>query len=50
MAATMGKDLPGAAGNLARQHGSVWDAYAVLGAATAEAGGPAQPGRSVAPA
>ncbi|WP_193142814.1 MULTISPECIES: carboxymuconolactone decarboxylase family protein [unclassified Meridianimarinicoccus] len=34
----MSKDLPGAAGDLAKNYPSVWEAYAALGAATAEAG------------
>lgn len=34
----MTKDLPGAAGDLAKAHPSVWKAYAELGAATAGAG------------
>lgn len=32
------KDLPGAAGELARQHPAIWAAYADLGKATADAG------------
>jgi alkylhydroperoxidase/carboxymuconolactone decarboxylase family protein YurZ len=39
MGSEMSKDLPGAAGNLARQHPSIWAAYAALGEATADAGG-----------
>ena len=35
----MTKDLPGAAGALAKDHPSIWAAYAELGAATANAGG-----------
>ncbi|UWQ86012.1 carboxymuconolactone decarboxylase family protein [Leisingera caerulea] len=34
----MTKDLPGAAGALARKHPAIWDAYTALGTATAEAG------------
>lgn len=34
----MSNKLPGAAGNLAEQHPEIWDAYAALGAATAECG------------
>lgn len=34
----MSKDLPGAAGNLAKTYPAVWAAYADLGAATANAG------------
>lgn len=34
----MTKDLPGAAGELAKAHPAVWDAYAALGQATAQAG------------
>lgn len=34
----MTKDLPGAAGNLAKSYPAVWDAYAALGEATANAG------------
>ena len=34
----MTKELPGAAGDLARKHPAVWDAYAALGEATADAG------------
>ncbi len=34
----MSKDLPGAAGDLAKRHPSIWSAYADLGAATAGAG------------
>ncbi|MCX7567873.1 carboxymuconolactone decarboxylase family protein [Sulfitobacter sp. F26169L] len=35
----MSKDLPGAAGDLARKFPLIWSAYAELGAATADAGG-----------
>ncbi len=35
----MSKNLPGAAGDLAKTHPSIWAAYAELGAATAQAGG-----------
>ena len=35
----MSKDLPGAAGDLAKSHPNIWAAYADLGAATAAAGG-----------
>ncbi len=35
----MTKDLPGAAGDLARKHPEIWAAYSDLGKATAEAGG-----------
>ncbi len=31
--------LPGAAGDLARKHPAVWEAYSALGKATAKAGG-----------
>lgn len=34
----MTKSMPGAAGDLAEQHPSVWDAYSSLGKACAEAG------------
>ena len=34
----MKNDLPGAAGDLARKHPAVWDAYADLGEATANVG------------
>ncbi|MFY2825595.1 carboxymuconolactone decarboxylase family protein [Ruegeria sp. MALMAid1280] len=34
----MTKDLPGAAGALAAKHPTIWDAYAALGSATAQAG------------
>ncbi|MCW8842570.1 MAG: carboxymuconolactone decarboxylase family protein [Rhodobacteraceae bacterium] len=34
----MSKDLPGAAGDLAKSHPTIWSAYADLGAATAKAG------------
>ncbi len=34
----MTKNLPGAAGDLAKAHPAVWDAYAQLGEATAQAG------------
>ncbi len=34
----MSKDLPGAAGDLAKSNPAVWEAYAALGAATANAG------------
>lgn len=39
MGRDMNKELPGAAGDLAQKHPSVWAAYADLGAATADAGG-----------
>ncbi|TDT77957.1 alkylhydroperoxidase/carboxymuconolactone decarboxylase family protein YurZ [Litoreibacter halocynthiae] len=35
----MNKELPGAAGDLAKNYPSIWAAYAELGAATANAGG-----------
>ncbi|WP_074920822.1 carboxymuconolactone decarboxylase family protein [Sedimentitalea nanhaiensis] len=35
----MKDDLPGAAGDLARQHPDIWSAYSALGAAAAESGG-----------
>lgn len=35
----MSKNLPGAAGDLAKNNPDVWEAYAALGAATANAGG-----------
>lgn len=34
----MNKDLPGAAGKLAQNHPDIWEAYAQIGAATANAG------------
>lgn len=34
----MTKNMPGAAGDLARKHPDIWAAYADLGAATAKAG------------
>ncbi|MCV2894959.1 carboxymuconolactone decarboxylase family protein [Lentibacter sp. XHP0401] len=34
----MSKDLPGAAGDLAKSHPTIWEAYSALGQATAEAG------------
>ncbi|WP_170432738.1 carboxymuconolactone decarboxylase family protein [Ruegeria arenilitoris] len=34
----MTRDLPGAAGALAKKHPAIWDAYSALGSATAEAG------------
>ncbi|MCU9850029.1 carboxymuconolactone decarboxylase family protein [Defluviimonas sp. WL0024] len=34
----MTQDLPGAAGDIAKSHPAVWDAYAALGAATSTAG------------
>ena len=34
----MNKNLPGAAGDLAKNHPTIWDAYSALGEATAEAG------------
>jgi len=34
----MSNELPGAAGDLAKSHPSIWTAYAELGAATANAG------------
>ncbi|PVA08770.1 carboxymuconolactone decarboxylase [Pelagivirga sediminicola] len=39
MAGGNNKELPGAAGDLAQQHPSIWAAYAALGEATADAGG-----------
>lgn len=35
----MTQDMPGAAGDLARDHQEIWNAYSALGAATARAGG-----------
>ncbi|TDL78268.1 carboxymuconolactone decarboxylase family protein [Palleronia sediminis] len=35
----MSKDLPGAAGDLAQRHPTLWAAYSDLGKAAAEAGG-----------
>jgi AhpD family alkylhydroperoxidase len=35
----MSRNLPGAAGDLAKNNPAVWEAYAALGAATAQAGG-----------
>ncbi|MCB1313630.1 MAG: carboxymuconolactone decarboxylase family protein [Sedimentitalea sp.] len=35
----MTQDMPGAAGDLARDHQEIWNAYSALGTATARAGG-----------